>query len=135
MLHKRMPPGFSILRRAPPGQTIEMPLSTGMTWRSTVKHPSVYPPDGSQGQGPRRNRCSAQEGGHPAATGKLTDEVGQGSFFQVAPLVSPGGTVSMPKPSDDYGKWSWAYRPQVTKWIEVETLTATADQAGFAPQP
>ena len=57
------------------------------------------------------------------------------AFFQVAPLVSPGGTVSMPKPSDDYGKWSWAYRPQVTKWIEVETLTATADQAGFAPQP
>jgi hypothetical protein len=57
------------------------------------------------------------------------------AFFQVAPLVSPGGAISMPKPSDDFGKWSWAYRPQVTEWIEVETLSRTADQAGFAPQP
>ena len=59
----------------------------------------------------------------------------KGAFFQVAPLVSPGGIVSMPKPSDDYGKWSWAYRPQVTGWQEVENVSATADQAGFAPQP
>lgn len=57
------------------------------------------------------------------------------AFFQVAPLVSPGGLVSMPKPSDDYGKWSWAYRPQVTGWQEVENVSSTADQAGFAPQP
>jgi len=57
------------------------------------------------------------------------------AFFQVAPLVSPGGVVSMPKPSDDYGKWSWAYRPQVTGWQEVENVSTTADQAGFAPQP
>jgi hypothetical protein len=41
----------------------------------------------------------------------------------------------MPKPSDDYGKWSWAFRPQVTGWQEVENVSAAADQAGFAPQP
>jgi hypothetical protein len=57
------------------------------------------------------------------------------AFFQVAPLLSPGGAISMPKPSDDYGKWSWAYRPQVTMWKEVETISTAADQAGFAPQP
>jgi len=57
------------------------------------------------------------------------------AFFQVAPLLSPGGAISMPKPSDDYGKWSWAYRPQVTGWQEVENVSTTVDQAGFAPQP
>lgn len=57
------------------------------------------------------------------------------AFFQVAPLLSPGGAISMPKPSDDYGKWSWAYRPQVTMWQEVETIGTAADRAGFAPQP
>ena len=57
------------------------------------------------------------------------------AFFQVAPLVSPGGAVSMPKPSDDFGKWSWTYRPQVTMWKEVETLNGTVDQAGFATVP
>jgi hypothetical protein len=57
------------------------------------------------------------------------------AFVQVSPLLSPGGAISMPKPSDDYGKWSWAYRPQVTMWKEVETISTAADQAGFAPQP
>lgn len=69
------------------------------------------------------------------------------AFFQVAPLLGPKisefdpqgnkiePSVSMPKPSDDYGKWSWAYRPQVTMWKEVEQLQTTADQAGFATKP
>jgi hypothetical protein len=57
------------------------------------------------------------------------------AFFQVAPMLSPGGAISIPKPSDDYGKWSWAYRPQVTGWQEVENVSTTADQAGFAPLP
>jgi hypothetical protein len=55
------------------------------------------------------------------------------SFFQVAPLISPGGTVSMPKPSDDFGTWSWAYRPQVTMWKEAEEITVTSDRGGFSP--
>lgn len=57
------------------------------------------------------------------------------AFFQVAPLISPGGDVSLPKPSDDFGKWSWAYRPRVTMWKEADTLTATSDRAGFHPRP
>ena len=57
------------------------------------------------------------------------------AFFQVSPLISPGGDVSMPLPSDDFGKWSWAYRPQVTMWKEADTITATSDRAGFHPRP
>jgi hypothetical protein len=57
------------------------------------------------------------------------------AFFQVAPLISPGGDVSMPLPSDDFGKWSWAYRPKVTMWKEAEEITATSDRAGFHPTP
>jgi hypothetical protein len=57
------------------------------------------------------------------------------AFFQVAPLISPGGDVSMPLPSDDFGKWSWAYRPQVTMWKEADAITAISDRAGFHPRP
>ena len=45
------------------------------------------------------------------------------AFFQVAPLLSPGGDVTIPTPSDDFVKWSWAYRPQVTMWKETDTMT------------
>ena len=57
------------------------------------------------------------------------------AFFQVAPLISPGGDVSMPLPSDDFGKWSWAYRPQVTMWQEADKITDASDRAGFHPSP
>ena len=57
------------------------------------------------------------------------------AFFQVAPLVSPAGVLAMPRPSDDYGKWSWAYRPQVTIWKELESVRAPSDLAGFATEP
>jgi hypothetical protein len=57
------------------------------------------------------------------------------AFFQVAPLLSPGAAVAMPKPSDDYGKWSWACRPQVTMWKEAETISPVGDRAGFHPKP
>ncbi len=59
----------------------------------------------------------------------------QEAFFQVAPLLSPGDDVTMPTPSDDFGKWSWAYRPQVTLWKEADTMTAATDRAGFSPRP
>lgn len=59
----------------------------------------------------------------------------QEAFFQVAPLLSPGGDVTMPTPSDDFGKWSWAYRPQVTMWKETDTMTAATDRGGFSPRP
>ena len=57
------------------------------------------------------------------------------AFFQVAPLVSPGGEVAMPKPSDDYGKWSWACRLQITLWKDPEAIQPTGDSAGFHPMP
>ena len=61
------------------------------------------------------------------------------AFFQVAPLISPGnvgsgGDVSMPKPSDDFGKWSWAYRPQVTMWQEAKEIIASSDRGSFHPR-
>jgi hypothetical protein len=57
------------------------------------------------------------------------------AFFLVAPLLSSGGALTMPKPSDDFGKWSWAYRPRVTMWDKVETINTASDRAGFAPLP
>jgi hypothetical protein len=57
------------------------------------------------------------------------------AFFQVAPLLSSGGALTMPKPSDDFGKWSWAYRPRVTMWDKVETINTASDRAGFTPLP
>jgi hypothetical protein len=57
------------------------------------------------------------------------------AFFQVAPLISPGGDIRMPRPSDDFGKWSWAHRPQVTLWKESDTIAAVSDRAGFPPRP
>ena len=41
----------------------------------------------------------------------------------------------MPLPSDDFGKWSWAYRPKVTMWKEAEEIIAISDRAGFHPTP
>ena len=54
-------------------------------------------------------------------------------FFQVAPIISAGGDLRMPKPSDDFGKWSWACRPQVTIWKEFDQINPAGDRAGFAP--
>jgi hypothetical protein len=55
------------------------------------------------------------------------------AFFQVAPIISPGGVLRLPKPSDDFGKWTWACRPQVTKWQEVDKISPVSDRAGFPP--
>ncbi|MXQ09190.1 hypothetical protein GQ651_15190 [Alphaproteobacteria bacterium GH1-50] len=36
------------------------------------------------------------------------------SIFQVAPVIGTGDAVAMPRPSGDYGEWSWAwYAPDV----------------------
>ncbi len=55
------------------------------------------------------------------------------AFFQAAPLISPGGDLRLPKPSDDFGKWSWACRPRVTLWKEYATIDPLGDRAGFSP--
>ncbi|HEY3706410.1 MAG TPA: hypothetical protein VGL22_15210 [Terracidiphilus sp.] len=56
-------------------------------------------------------------------------------FFQSAPLVGPAGTMSVPRPSDDYGQWSWAVRPRVTYWQESTEIADPGDRAAFAKNP
>jgi hypothetical protein len=56
-------------------------------------------------------------------------------FFQSAPLVGPAGTMSVPRPSDDYGSWSWAVRPRVTYWQESAEIADPGDRAAFAKNP
>jgi hypothetical protein len=55
------------------------------------------------------------------------------AFFQTAPIISPGGDLRLPKPSDDFGKWSWASRPRVRVWDKEDTLEPLGDRAGFPP--
>jgi len=53
-------------------------------------------------------------------------------FFQTAPVIGPEPVPQMPTPSDDYGEWSWAYRPDVTGWAEKPNLVAASDAGGFS---
>jgi hypothetical protein len=48
-------------------------------------------------------------------------------FFQTAPVLGTDTTPHVPKPSDDYGQWSWAYRPNVTGWKEHSDMASAAD--------
>ncbi len=56
-------------------------------------------------------------------------------FFQSAPLIGPAGGPKVPTPSDDYGQWSWAARPQVTYWKEYNDLQDPGDQVSFQQSP
>lgn len=53
-------------------------------------------------------------------------------FFQTAPVLGTPTTPHIPKPSDDYGQWSWAYRPDVTGWAEDPEMVSAAELAGPA---
>jgi hypothetical protein len=53
-------------------------------------------------------------------------------FFQTAPVLGTPATPQIPKPSDDYGEWSWAYRPAVTRWAEHGDLVSASDRGGFS---
>ena len=53
-------------------------------------------------------------------------------FFQAAPVLGTPTTPYVPKPSDDYGQWSWAYRPNVTGWAEDPNMVPSAELAGPA---
>jgi len=53
-------------------------------------------------------------------------------FFQTAPVLGPSPTPRMPRPSDDYGEWSWAYQPDVTHWKLDPNLVEATDRGGFA---
>lgn len=50
-------------------------------------------------------------------------------FFQTAPVLLTSVTLQMPKPSDDYGEWSWAYRPDVTGWKLDPNIVEATDRA------
>jgi len=62
-------------------------------------------------------------------------------FFQAAPVLGTTATPEVPKPSDDYGQWSWACRPPVTgskltpyserPWHEDPELVAASDRANL----
>ncbi|WP_223422659.1 hypothetical protein [Tateyamaria pelophila] len=56
-------------------------------------------------------------------------------FFQSAPILGPPGAPRLPNPSDDYGNWSWAARPQVTRWLEYPEITDPGDRGGFGTDP
>ncbi len=54
-------------------------------------------------------------------------------FFQTAPVLGEFDTPHMPRPSDDYGEWSWAWRPDVTTgWKEDPALIEATDRGGFS---
>lgn len=53
-------------------------------------------------------------------------------FFQAAPVLGTRTTPHVPKPSDDYGQWSWAYRPNVTGYAEDPNMVSAAELAGPA---
>ena len=53
-------------------------------------------------------------------------------FFQAAPVLGTPTTPYVPKPSDDYGQWSWTYRPHVTGWAEDPNMVTAAQLAGPA---
>jgi hypothetical protein len=53
-------------------------------------------------------------------------------IFQAAPVLGTPTTPHVPKPSDDYGQWSWAYRPNVTGWAEDPNMVSAAELAGPA---
>jgi len=53
-------------------------------------------------------------------------------FFETAPVLGTPASPHVPKPSDDYGQWSWAYRPDVTAWKDNPDLDSTLDRADFS---
>ena len=57
-------------------------------------------------------------------------------FFQAAPLLGSPESENprMPRPSDDYGRWSWAVRPTVTMWKEYADIADPGDRAVFGQQ-
>lgn len=83
-------------------------------------------------------RVHATTGALPRAFIELPPEAATGAkraravFFQTAPVLGFSPTPAMPRPSDDYGEWSWAYRPDVTQWKLDPNLVEAAERGGFA---
>ena len=83
-------------------------------------------------------RDSATTGALPRAYLELPPEDVTGArhvreiFFQTAPVLGLNSTPEMPRPSDDYGEWSWAYRPDVTQWKLDPAIVEATDRASFS---
>ena len=83
-------------------------------------------------------RAHAAIGALPRVYLELPADISSGTkrvrdvFFQTAPVLGESDTPHMPRPSDDYGQWSWAWRPDVTTWKEDPALIEATDRAGFS---
>lgn len=82
-------------------------------------------------------RVHATTGVLPRGFFELPQEIQAGAkrarevVFQTAPVLGFTPTPAMPRPSDDYGEWSWAYRPDVTHWKLDPNLVEATDRGGF----
>ena len=83
-------------------------------------------------------RVHAMTGALPRAYLELPSEDMTGArrarevFFQTAPVLGLSAMPEMPRPSDDYGEWSWAYRPDVTHWKLDPAIVEATDRAAFS---
>jgi hypothetical protein len=84
-------------------------------------------------------RAHAAIGALPRVYLELPADISSGAkrvrdvFFQTAPVLGESDTPRMPRPSDDYGEWSWAWRPNVTTgWKEDPALIEATDRGGFS---
>jgi hypothetical protein len=83
-------------------------------------------------------RVHATTGALPRAYLELPPEDATGArrarevYFQMAPVLGLSSTPEMPRPSDDYGEWSWAYRPDVTQWKLDPAIVEATDRASFS---
>lgn len=86
-------------------------------------------------------RVHATTGALPRTYFALPDTLGAGArrvseiFFQIAPIIGHGPAPAMPRPSDDYGEWSWVYRPDVTGMRNTGNPAEAATRAGAVDQP
>ena len=74
---------------------------------------------------PRHSVALPPEAAHLAG---LIDEI----YFGVAPVLGPSASQpTMPRPSDAFGQWSWATRPDLTAkiWHDIQPAD---DRARFA---
>jgi hypothetical protein len=73
----------------------------------------------------------------PVAVFRLPPDLSEGgrrtreAFFQTAPVLGFAEEPEMPRPSDDYGEWSWLWRPNVTSWKAADHLVEAAERGGF----
>ena len=76
-------------------------------------------------------------GALPVAVFRLPPDISEGrrrareAFFQTAPVLGFAEAPEMPRPSDDYGEWSWLWRPSVTAWKAADHLVEAAERGGF----